>query len=229
MPRQIEETEDTDIEHAAHRQVGEPAFGIYTGGELTSERPTAERSTDEDFSEHAAAEIAALARAESSAAEHSIGAHTVGEHAYGEGTAATEVIEVVPDAPVLETPEEGAKQERELANSAAIAPTEIGAETASLAPLVGETVEQATVKQEPVLPDAMPTAEAEQGVPYASAPERALEAAEAAALAPATDSAESVSAQASPPPPSRPNEDVLTVTEKPANPRRGWWQRLINS
>ena len=23
------------------------------------------------------------------------------------------------------------------------------------------------------------------------------------------------------------NEDVLTVTEKPANPRRGWWQRLI--
>ncbi|MBV9829320.1 MAG: Rne/Rng family ribonuclease [Alphaproteobacteria bacterium] len=25
------------------------------------------------------------------------------------------------------------------------------------------------------------------------------------------------------------NDDVLTVTEKPANPRRGWWQRLIQS
>jgi hypothetical protein len=27
--------------------------------------------------------------------------------------------------------------------------------------------------------------------------------------------------------PGTPNEEVLTVNEKPANPRRGWWQRLI--
>jgi hypothetical protein len=27
-------------------------------------------------------------------------------------------------------------------------------------------------------------------------------------------------------PPARPGEEVLTITEKPANPRRGWWQRV---
>ncbi len=28
-------------------------------------------------------------------------------------------------------------------------------------------------------------------------------------------------------PATRPAEDVLVVTEKPANPRRGWWQRMM--
>lgn len=36
-------------------------------------------------------------------------------------------------------------------------------------------------------------------------------------------------APVSPAAPSRPAEDVLVVTEKPANPRRGWWQRMIRS
>jgi hypothetical protein len=27
--------------------------------------------------------------------------------------------------------------------------------------------------------------------------------------------------------PASQNDDVLTVSEKPANPRRGWWQRLV--
>ena len=59
-----------------------------------------------------------------------------------------------------------------------------------------------------------PTAEAEQGVPYASEIERELE-----------------SAFAEPEQPHKPEppHPVETVTEKPANPRRGWWQRLIQS
>jgi ribonuclease E len=59
-----------------------------------------------------------------------------------------------------------------------------------------------------------PTAEAEQGVPYASEVERELE-----------------SAFAEPEQPHKPEppHPVETVTEKPANPRRGWWQRLIQS
>jgi ribonuclease E len=62
-------------------------------------------------------------------------------------------------------------------------------------------------------PGSPPTAEAEQGVPYASDMERELESA----------SAELEQQQ---PEPAHP---VETVTEKPANPRRGWWQRLIQS
>jgi hypothetical protein len=27
--------------------------------------------------------------------------------------------------------------------------------------------------------------------------------------------------------PARTADNVLTITEKPSNPRRGWWQRLI--
>jgi ribonuclease E len=60
----------------------------------------------------------------------------------------------------------------------------------------------------------LPTAEAEQGVPYTSEMEREL--------APASAELE----QRHEPEPARP---VETVTEKPANPRRGWWQRLIQS
>jgi len=60
----------------------------------------------------------------------------------------------------------------------------------------------------------VPTAEAEQGVPYAAETERELE--------PASAEAERQHTPALPDP-------VETVTEKPANPRRGWWQRLIQS
>ena len=93
-------------------------------------------------------------------------------------------------------------------------------------------------------PEVAPTAEAEQGIPFVSPTERAIE--EAAAMAhgaphhvpqpqgeppQALPEAESLHA-----PPAhgdlahaaaaRSPEDSLTVTEKPANPRRGWWQRL---
>ena len=63
-------------------------------------------------------------------------------------------------------------------------------------------------------PGSPPTAEAEQGVPYASEMERELE---------------SASAEPQQPHQPEPAHPVETVTEKPANPRRGWWQRLIQS
>jgi len=59
-----------------------------------------------------------------------------------------------------------------------------------------------------------PTGEAERGVPYASEMERELEPA---------------SAEPEQPHKPEPAHPVETVTEKPANPRRGWWQRLIQS
>jgi hypothetical protein len=64
--------------------------------------------------------------------------------------------------------------------------------------------------EEASYPETLPNAETEQGVPYVSTAERILE--------PASSSAA--------PEPS-PTHPVQTVTEKPANPRRGWWQRLI--
>jgi ribonuclease E len=60
----------------------------------------------------------------------------------------------------------------------------------------------------------LPTAEAEQGVPYTSEMERELE---------------PVSAEPEEQHKPEPAHPVETVTEKPANPRRGWWQRLIQS
>ena len=63
-------------------------------------------------------------------------------------------------------------------------------------------------------PGSPPTTEAEQGVPYTSEMERELE-----------------SASAEPKQQHKPElaHPVETVTEKPAHPRRGWWQRLIQS
>jgi ribonuclease E len=63
-------------------------------------------------------------------------------------------------------------------------------------------------------PGSPPTAEAEQGVPFASEMERELE---------------SASAEPEQPHKPEPAHPVETVIEKPANPRRGWWQRLIQS
>jgi ribonuclease E len=63
-------------------------------------------------------------------------------------------------------------------------------------------------------PGSLRSAEAEQGVPYTGEMERELE--------PASAELE----QQHKPEPAHP---VETVTEKPANPRRGWWQRLIQS
>jgi ribonuclease E len=58
------------------------------------------------------------------------------------------------------------------------------------------------------------TAEAEQGLPYASNTEPASEKAGASARVEVEEKPE-------------PAHPIQTVTEKPANPRRGWWQRLI--
>ncbi len=63
-------------------------------------------------------------------------------------------------------------------------------------------------------PGSPPTAEAEQGVPYAGEMERELEL---------------VSAEPEQQHKPEPAHPVETVTERPANPRRGWWQRLIQS
>jgi hypothetical protein len=63
-------------------------------------------------------------------------------------------------------------------------------------------------------PESLPTAEAEQGVPYTSDMERELEPASA-----------ELGQQHKP----ESDHPVETVIEKPANPRRGWWQRLIQS
>ncbi len=68
-----------------------------------------------------------------------------------------------------------------------------------------------------------PSAEAEQGVPYVSEQERVLE-----TQGVATASLEPADA-ARPSPSVPPGADVHEVGDKPANPRRGWWQRLIES
>jgi ribonuclease E len=65
---------------------------------------------------------------------------------------------------------------------------------------------------EPSQPEAPHTAGSEQGVPYVGETERVLE---------------TISI---PPEPQKESQvPVQTVTEKPANPRRGWWQRFIQS
>ena len=108
-------------------------------------------------------------------------------------------------------------------------PGDSGVETASLAPLAGEALEPVPARHsdhdKEREPPAAPTAESEEGVPFVGETERVLEQAHAAAESRMADQHEPPSRSA---PPS-PNEDVLTVTEKPANPRRGWWQRLIQS
>ena len=58
------------------------------------------------------------------------------------------------------------------------------------------------------------TAESEQGIPYVSESEKVLET--------VSSSPESEKER-------EPAHPVQTVTEKPANPRRGWWQRFMQS
>jgi hypothetical protein len=65
-----------------------------------------------------------------------------------------------------------------------------------------------------VEPPGPSTAESEQGTPYVSESEKVLET--------ATSSPESEKER-------EPAHPVQTITEKPANPRRGWWQRFMQS
>ena len=131
---------------------------------------------------------------------------------------AAETIEIVP-------PAEDAPAAKETDAAFETWPGNAGLETASLAPLAGDVAASAPVhprvhaRDEEETPPA-PTAEAEPGIPFESEEERVLEEATAAS----DSAAGQAPAEA---PAANHNEDVLTVTEKPANPRRGWWQRLI--
>jgi hypothetical protein len=114
-------------------------------------------------------------------------------------------------------------------------PDEAGMEAANLAPFAGERTEPVPQMASQTAPsgaereahetavEPIPSAETEEGIPFVSEAERMLE--QAAAEAPA--------AQRREPPPALPSplavEEVVPVTEQPANPRRGWWQRLTQS
>jgi ribonuclease E len=140
------------------------------------------------------------------------------ETAFEEPRPASDTVEILP-APEIEESEPTLVEAR---SAWRVETGTVAIETASLPALAGEADESsATPRLEPAEAPpsaeadeqlvAPPTAEAEQGVPYASEAERELEAA---------------SAEQEPPQP-QPPHPVQTVTEKPANPRRGWWQRLI--
>jgi hypothetical protein len=164
---------------------------------------------------------------------------------------AAETIEIVPDPA-----DERAAEETTAAFSLEPWPGDSGVEAASLAPLAGESFEPRPAPlhapehgqehgrehgrehHERELP-AAPTAEAEEGVPFIGETERVFE---EAAVGPGVSEPAPPEASSAPPEPANPNganpngpnqngaspnEDVLTVTEKPSNPRRGWWQRLV--
>ncbi len=105
-------------------------------------------------------------------------------------------------------------------------PAEAGIEDASLARPVGESAEPAPLREEREHETAVapvPVDVLNEGIPFASETERVLE--KAAAEAPVASHGE--------PPPAAPapgiEEEVHPVTERPAKPRRGWWQRLTQS
>jgi hypothetical protein len=66
-------------------------------------------------------------------------------------------------------------------------------------------------------------------VPFASAAEQVLEHATAVPAAAEAEAVPVVDHDAAPAPPAHSSDEVMTITEKPANPRRGWWQRLMQS
>jgi ribonuclease E len=79
--------------------------------------------------------------------------------------------------------------------------------------------EPAMAEPEPAMAEPEPaTAEAESGVPFVSGTERTYETADAMAAA----------AASSPAAQPRSVGEIHEVSEKPAHPRRGWWQRLID-
>jgi ribonuclease E len=138
--------------------------------------------------------------------------------------AAAQSIEIVP--PIED---ERIAAEAAMAEPRSPWPEDSGVETASLAPLAGDTGEipvehlEAHEPEPPV--ETAPTAEAEEGIPYISEAEQAPE----PALVEHRENGEELAPPVRAPKQPDPNEEVLTVTEKPANPRRGWWQRLMQS
>jgi ribonuclease E len=164
------------------------------------------------------------------------------EPASGDEAVAAETIEVVPTS-------EDERIHREAASMPEPEPWsgDAGLEAASLAPLAGEDAPPARHTEHHdnghADPAPAPTAESEAGVPFVSPTEREFEHAPAGQpAAPAAAEAERlfeppaaspVAAPDEPPPrheeQSHAADNVQTITEKPTNPRRGWWQRLINS
>ena len=155
------------------------------------------------------------------------------EVAASEAPVAAEIIEIV-SAPADAVEEE--RIEAAMTEAPTPWPEVSGIEAASLAPLAGEGTEPAPMFDErkadetaaaPTAAEPAATGDAEQaipfteeGIPFTSEAERVLE--ETAAEAVPLRYEEPISE-----PPPRPGEELRTVTEKPANPRRGWWQRLI--
>jgi ribonuclease E len=104
--------------------------------------------------------------------------------------------------------------------------SEMAIETASLAPLAGEEVDPrrgGDVEEAAAAAEPAPTGERETGIPFTSEFEREIAGEPAIAAAPAEPPVPEPAEEA----PTRRDENVLTVNEKPANPRRGWWQRLM--
>jgi ribonuclease E len=151
-----------------------------------------------------------------------------------------EAAETASDLPVAaETIEIAAAEEADSDREAVMMPAPVpwpedaGIDGVSLAPRPDEAEEAALSLYElPPLAEAEPVPSAISPAPAGETAadiafvgevevERVLET--TAAQAPAT-------LNGSPPsPPPGPDEAVLAVNEKPANPRRGWWQRLIQS
>ena len=140
--------------------------------------------------------------------------------------ATIEIVHVPADA----FGEEAAAAEAEMPPTPTSWPAEVGVETASLAPLAGESGEPTPVYEERAVDEPepgpaeagqpVPIHDAGEGIPFVSETERVFE--EAAADAVPERREEPIAA-----PPAHPGEELQTVTEKPANPRRGWWQRLM--
>jgi ribonuclease E len=148
-----------------------------------------------------------------------------GEPSFTGPRPASDTVEILP-TPEAQEAEEAEPAMVEAHTAWPVEVVGVAIETASLPALAGEAGEDAAPERQQVTsgeqpaaaggndqPAAPPTAEAEQGVPYISESERELETASARA-----------EEQQKPQPTPHP---VQTVTEKPANPRRGWWQRLI--
>jgi ribonuclease E len=164
------------------------------------------------------------------------------EHGFEVPRPASDTVEILP-APVFEEAEQTLVTARE--DAVAFDTGAIAVETASLPALAGDPLPQAhdialgesevsqarpaesgsdEIPHTPPVPiqtgdgslepPGPSTAESEQGIPYASESEKVLET--------VTSSPESEKER-------QPAHPVQTVTEKPANPRRGWWQRFMQS
>ena len=140
------------------------------------------------------------------------------EVAEAEHPVAAETIEILPASPAEPAPDE------------APAPTEwpgdLGLEAASVPALADAepamAAQAAEVTEEPAEEAApAPTVETVAGIPFAGAEEHEPTPAAAAAAA--------ETGSAAPAPELASAADEQIVTDRPANPRRGWWQRLVQS